>query len=253
MRKLNIKGIKYAMEDPSAAIKFILSGKDKANVLCLRRIAVSLGFSKMVVDTYLNKILSDEDFHHNVWSKLHRLNYSGWIDFPQGLYTLIRLLKPEIVVETGVAAGVSSAYILKALEENDNGELLSIDFPNYELNYFPKLGLNPVSILPDGKEPGFAVPAELRHRWHLKLGKKSQEILPQLLKEFGNCDCFLHDSEHTYKNMMFEYREAWRHLRNGGLLLSDNIFMNSAFHDFSKLTARKPFYVYFAGWGCIIK
>jgi uncharacterized protein (DUF486 family) len=52
---------------------------------------------------------------------------------------------------------------------------------------------------------------------------------------------------------MFEYKEAWKYLRNGGLLLSDNVFMNSAFDDFSKLTARKPFYVYFAEWGCIVK
>ncbi|MES4787406.1 MAG: class I SAM-dependent methyltransferase [Nitrospiraceae bacterium] len=164
----------------------------------------------------------------------------------------MRILKPAIVVETGVAAGISSAYILKALEDNDKGELFSIDFPNYEQKYFPKLGLKPVSIIPEGEEPGFVIPSELRHRWHLLFGK-SQEILPRLLREIGFIDCFLHDSEHTYENMMFEYREAWRHLRDSGLLLSDNVFMNSAFNDFCKLVRRKTLYVYFAGWGCIVK
>jgi predicted O-methyltransferase YrrM len=247
-----INYIKFGIKDPFASIKFVLGGKVGVNLLCLRRIAMSLGCSKNSVKDYINQILADEEFNRKVWAELHGLGYIGWIDFPEGLYTLMRILKPEIVVETGVAAGVSSAYILKALEDNDKGELFSIDLPNHELEYFPKLGFKPISIIPQGKEPGFAVPAELRYRWHLKLGK-SKEILPQLLQELGSVDSFLHDSEHTYGNMMFEYKEAWKYLRSGGLLLSDNIFMNSAFDDFSKLIVRKPFYVYFAGWGCIVK
>lgn len=252
MKKGGIKRIGYAMRDPLAAIKFVLSGRDSSNLFCLKKIVASLGYPKMVAGIYLNQMLSDDEFHREVWTRLHGLDYAGWIGFPDGLYVLIRVLKPEIVVETGVAAGVSSAYILKALEDNDKGELFSIDLPNYELNYFPKLGLKAVSILPEGEEQGFAIPAEFKHRWHLNLGK-SQKILPPLLEELDSIDCFLHDSEHTYKNMMFEYKTAWLHLRDGGLLLSDNVFMNSAFNDFSKLTMRKAFYAYFAGWGCIVK
>jgi len=40
-------------------------------------------------------------------------------------------LKPKIIIETSVASGISSAYILKALEDNDCGKLISIDKPNY--------------------------------------------------------------------------------------------------------------------------
>jgi len=246
------KWVRHALRDPLAAINFVLSGKFGVNLVCLRRIAVSLGHSKKSVDGYLNQIFADKEFNRKVSTKLYGLDYAGWIGFPEGLYTLMRILKPEIVVETGVAAGVSSAYILKALEDNGEGELFSVDLTNYELEYFPKLGLDPVAIIPEGKEPGFVIPAELKRRWHLNLGK-SQEILPQLLKEIGPIDSFLHDGEHTYKSMMFEYKEAWRHLRNGGLLLSDNVFMNSAFNDFSNLTSKRPFCVYFAGWGCIVK
>ena len=39
----------------------------------------------------------------------------------------VRALHPEVVVETGVAAGYTSAHIAAALEENGRGELHSID------------------------------------------------------------------------------------------------------------------------------
>lgn len=45
------------------------------------------------------------------------------------LYTIIRIRKPDIVVETGVAQGVSSTFILQALEDNGRGQLYSIDLP----------------------------------------------------------------------------------------------------------------------------
>ena len=38
-------------------------------------------------------------------------------------YLLCRLIEPSVVVETGVAYGVSSAFILKALEANGRGTL----------------------------------------------------------------------------------------------------------------------------------
>lgn len=46
------------------------------------------------------------------------------------LYLLIRAIKPAIVVETGVAAGISSSHILKALCDNGSGFLHSVDLPN---------------------------------------------------------------------------------------------------------------------------
>ena len=37
------------------------------------------------------------------------------------MYLLVRVLKPEIVVETGVAQGAVSAHILEAFERNKKG------------------------------------------------------------------------------------------------------------------------------------
>jgi predicted O-methyltransferase YrrM len=127
------------------------------------------------------------------------------------LYVLCKYRRPRVVVETGVAHGFSTFGILAALQENRVGELYSID------------------VLERMKLTGFAhdlwvdwlVPAHLRNRWHLVVGR-SQDKLPSLLHELGEIDIFLHDSEHTTKLMRFEYETAYKHLRRGGIIMSDD-------------------------------
>lgn len=166
----------------------------------------------------------------------------GEIGHPYVLYSLCRLLRPLAVVETGVASGLSSSYILRALHDNNAGMLVSIDLPNYEEtlirenpDYLPR----PISNLPSGKQPGWLIPDELRQRWRLILGK-SREVLLSALEGLGSIDLFLHDSEHTYQNMMFEYIAAWQYLRKGGVLLSDDIGWNSAFLNFARANKKIP-------------
>jgi len=45
------------------------------------------------------------------------------------LYFMIRIQKPNVVIETGVHRGVSTSFILQALEDNNKGNLYSIDLP----------------------------------------------------------------------------------------------------------------------------
>jgi predicted O-methyltransferase YrrM len=87
-------------------------------------------------------------------------------------------------------------------------------------------------VVPTGKEPGWIIPDHLRHRWELTIGR-SQDRLPTLLGELGKIDLFLHDSEHSYDCMSFEFRTAFGHLRSGGILASDDASWNSAFEDFA--------------------
>jgi len=51
-------------------------------------------------------------------------------------------------------------------------------------------------------------------------------------KNVGEIDIFLHDSDHSYQNMLWEFQTAWKYLKAGGLLLSHNIDANDAFSDF---------------------
>jgi predicted O-methyltransferase YrrM len=134
-------------------------------------------------------------------------------------YAAVRAARPRIVVETGVANGVSSAYLLLALEANSSGTLYSI-------------GLDDKEFLPEGKSLGWVVPKELRSRWKLLVGD-SREMLPKLLDTISPIDLFIHDSLHTYDHMLWEYRTAYPALREGGLLFSDDALWNSAFMDFA--------------------
>jgi len=104
--------------------------------------------------------------------------------------------------------------------------------------------------LPEGKEPGFVVPSWLKNRWRLTLGK-SQDILERLLDQLGEIDIFLHDSEHSYDNMMFEFETAWRYLSS--LLLSHDVSWNRAFFDFARKVHRSFVHHYFADIGGIRK
>ena len=178
------------------------------------------------IEGYTDEIRSNSVFHENLGGSRRgfgRRFYGSGIGGMLGtvLYTLCRKLKPDTVVETGVSGGVSSSFILCALEENKNGELFSID-------------------LPWGEQSGWMIPDYLRHRWHLEQGRSSEKLLP-LLEKLGAIDVFLHDSEHSYENMLWEYKSAWAYLKTGGILLTHNVEWTHAFPDFCQSAGVKGF------------
>jgi predicted O-methyltransferase YrrM len=147
------------------------------------------------------------------------------------IFALVRKFKPQIFVETGVAYGNSSSIILQALHLNGTGRLISIDLPNINKSgYTYEDGTNDPIFIPNDKEPGWIVPAELRDLWTLELGKSS-DVLPKIN---NTIDMFLHDSEHSYDNMFFEFEWAYEHLSPNGVLCSDDINWNNAYFDFVK-------------------
>lgn len=137
-------------------------------------------------------------------------------------YLVCRLLAPEVVVETGVAYGVSSTFILRALEENGRGALHSIDLPPLRREYEQFWGV--------------AVPEAIKGRWVLHRGS-SARTLPGLLRGLKTVDLFLHDSLHTRRNMRRELEAVWPHLRTGGVILADDVERNRAF---GELRRRNP-------------
>ena len=108
-------------------------------------------------------------------------------------YAACRVLRPDVVVETGVAYGVTSAYVLQALAENGSGTLQSIDLP-------------PLGTAAE-KYVGYFVPKELRKQWKLRIGS-ARKLLPEVLQQTGGADIFIHDSLHTYAHMRMEFAAA---------------------------------------------
>jgi len=132
------------------------------------------------------------------------------------LYGLTRWLRPAVVVESGGFIGMSSAFILKALadEKLATAALYSIE-------------------LSEDCDQGALIPDELR--------SASGEFVPLRgkVEDFLNrdqlpspIDMFLHDSSHSHRHMLWEFRQFWPRLREGGLLVSHDVQMNAAFPEF---------------------
>lgn len=144
------------------------------------------------------------------------LEYNADMTLARLCYAICRAFKPAVMVETGVAYGRSSSFILAAMECNGKGVLHSVDRPPLEAGAAQYVGA--------------LIPQPLRSRWTLHQGT-SRRILPPLLKQLGKVDIFMHDSLHTYRNMAWEYRVAGPYIQRGGLLISDDIAKNAAFKE----------------------
>lgn len=133
-------------------------------------------------------------------------------------YLAVRVARPTIVLETGVAYGVTSAFILSALARNGDGTLHSVDLP--------PLGRDVDQYV------GALVPEEVRGRWHLHRGV-AKRVVPELAARLGRIDMFVHDSLHTYRNIKMELDSVTPHLSPGAIVLADDIDENPAFLEWS--------------------
>jgi len=154
------------------------------------------------------------------------------------LYSLASRPGTEHVLETGVAYGWSSLALLLALEGQGRGTLYSVDRP------YPRIG--------DERQVGCVVPIELYPRWHLVLGA-DRDRLPGLLRRIPRLDLAHYDSAKTRSDRLFTYSLIYRHLRPGGILVSDDVGDNLAFRDFARQVGSPPVVVAkpggsWAGW-----
>lgn len=123
-------------------------------------------------------------------------------------YTVVRALRPATIVETGVANGISTAYLLLALEKNAHGFLHSVELPSS-------------TVVPADKSMGWVVLDRLRGRWKLHTGDV-KELLAPLLQTVAPLDLFIHDSNHSAEHMYWELALAGPHVRSGGILVADD-------------------------------
>jgi hypothetical protein len=148
-------------------------------------------------------------------------SYMHWNDgdpaLVRAIWCLVRHLRPHEVVETGVGHGVTSRFILEALERNGAGRLWSIDLPPWRPGWQDHIGIAVGNGHPD--------------RWSLIKGSSRQQLTP-LLARLGVIDVFVHDSLHSERNVRFELDRAWAVLRPGGAIVVDDVDANWGFHSF---------------------
>jgi predicted O-methyltransferase YrrM len=185
------------------------------------------------VNAYYDEIRRPAEFVAQIESNLAKYGQLplGFAGSAPELYTIARIVRPSLVVETGVANGISSAFILEAMRKNDKGKLISVTLPG---------GLDP--LIPSGTDVGWVVPGTLRDRWSLQLGASSQ-LLPEIVRQQGPVDIFFHDSDHSYENMLMEFETVWPCVKPGGYLLADDVWQNNALSDFCKKNLVKASYL----------
>jgi hypothetical protein len=144
------------------------------------------------------------------------------------LYHLVRVVRPDFVIETGVCTGSTSAFILAGLEDNRHGILHSIDLP-------------PGRLIADGLV-GFAIPSELRSRWRFHWGS-SRRLLPGVLSQTSGRRIFFHDSDHRYTYMRWELEQALGTLCDGDWVIADDVHSNRAFSEVAAINHNDIRYV----------
>lgn len=147
------------------------------------------------INRALEDFYKDGYFHQQILNKRYKQYLkTGIPDFGMGkelipLYITVRLLKPKVVIETGVGYGSSTAYILKALNDNNEGILRSIGVP-----YLFEDQINAKRAL--------LVDEQLKNRWEYIEGY----VWDNQKKMHG--DLFLHDSDHCAEYMFWELNQA---------------------------------------------
>lgn len=159
------------------------------------------------INNILNEISTDDFSSVSVEGLIPKL-WDASKTFIQVIYCIVRLRQPRVIVETGVARGVTSSHMLRAMERNDSGHLYSIEMPIYKIG--------------SQHEVGKLVADSLRSKWTLIFGPGTHEM-KKLHGKLEKIDMFVHDSSHTYLNQLAEYQIAWGWLNKGGILVSHDV------------------------------
>lgn len=132
-------------------------------------------------------------------------------------YFVSRKIKPELIIETGVASGFSSLSFLSALDKNQNGgHLYSSDLPY-------------LAAADSMKVIGSVVPKHLRHNWKL-FTRGDMFNLPDILKIVKrDIDLIHYDSDKSFLGRYFALKSLLPKLSEKGLLLMDDIGDNCFF------------------------
>jgi len=156
----------------------------------------------------------------------------------KSLYVLTRLTRPNRILEIGVANGMSTAYMLAALRDEevlpDEVTIHGIDRPQFEYQVRERRGRFGVKgrggIIPNDKEVGWLASPELKSRYNYNLHVGDfVSILPDVVETVAGFDLALYDASKDREEMQFAYESCIERLQSGGILVSDDILVNDAF------------------------
>ena len=164
-------------------------------------------------------LLISKEIESSSFEKLNKIEYDlGGGGYYHLLYFVTRFIKPNTIVETGVAAGYSSLSFLKALEKNNNGRLYSSDLPYFRLN-------DPEQYV------GIIVDKKYKNRWELYLDGDELN-LEKITSKINKIDLFHYDSDKSYSGREFAINKVSILMDDSSIIIMDDIQDNSFFHDY---------------------
>jgi hypothetical protein len=140
------------------------------------------------------------------------------------LYSLVCAINPNLVVETGVANGISTSAIMNALENSKNSGIL---------HSFDVLSETSKAYKGSGK-----------WQFHLLNAAKAHTQLKNRVQDLAKPTIWLHDSNHGYRWQKFEYLLAMKSLKKGGILISDDIDASPAWAELAGSVFRKSYIIF---------
>ncbi len=229
---------RYFNEQLLKIIKWILKSKETTNftydletdnksyLVSLIADILNIEFEK--VKMYLQEIEHDEELIKHIKDTALNNELSFMADNEVklgrriGWYIFARVLKPKVIVETGVDKGLGSCVLTAALKRNNEEGFIG---KYYGTDINPKAG-----YLLNGK--------------YSKFGKILYGDSIQSLKQIDDTiDLFINDSDHSSKYEAEEYEVIFHKLSNRAVLLGDNSHSNDELLKFSLKKNRH--FVYF--------
>lgn len=174
-----------------------------------------------VVQSYIDEILNDDDLKSHIITLTRSGPYRSYAD-PRcdfgrraGWYALVRILKPRVVIETGIDKGFGSVVLCAALLRNGCGSYYGTD-------------INP--------RAGYLLKGKYAAAGKILYGD-SIESLESFSEEI---DLFVNDSDHSADYEMREYKTVAGKLSRRAIVVGDNSHVTRSLVAWSALHSR-PF------------
>jgi predicted O-methyltransferase YrrM len=146
------------------------------------------------------------------------------------LYSLVRCLQPEVVVEVGMANGLSTLFIAQGLFDNAHGRHIAID--PFQFSDWGGAGIEQLRM------------AGLEHLVEL-VEKPSHHALPELEQAGVHAQLIFIDGNHLFDYVLTDFLSADRILDVGGLIAFDDADWPAITQVIRYILANRPYSVAF--------
>jgi len=176
------------------------------------------------IETYFYELENNQDLRKHIHNITHKSDEKCFADAEAkygrriGWYALVRAIKPEIIVETGIDKGLGSCVLTAALMMNERE-----GYPGY----YYGTDINP--------KAGFLLCEEYRKYGEILYG----DSIDSLKNFHDKIDLFINDSDHSSEYEEKEYQTIVNKLSSKAIIIGDNAHCTDKLLRFSLLTNRQ--------------